>query len=227
MRQNCVSLYWVHEKVSRDLGSRFKIIFDFFCIFEICFFYRFLKYIHNFYGYGNLNSSFWFISLEEGGVNSAEEIQRRLNTWNNRGCKELEECRSFHLEFGKGEWVGLIENKPQKVRLQSTWKMYIRLFFYASNNRKFIESKEQNEIIRRYQRDNFGKSNGDMCIMELRPLPSKNLSTWLYKDISNLSFLKSKELYEEYVDNFRIKDLKNKIIRCRNQLEVPFWISSE
>ena len=36
------------------------------------------KYIHNFYGYGNLNSSFWFISLEEGGGHSEKEIQKLI-----------------------------------------------------------------------------------------------------------------------------------------------------
>lgn len=196
------------------------------------------NYIHNFFGHGNLDSNFWFISIEEGGGNTEKELQNRLTVWKKRGCKQVEDCKSFHLEFGKGDWFGeptkyqLIGNKPQKVSIQSTWKMYIRLFFYASNNRKFIESKEQNEIIRRYQRDNFGKSNGDMCIMELRPLPSKNLSTWLYKDFSNLPFLKSKERYEEYVDNFRIKDLKNKIEKykpkfiiflSRSKIMVPIW----
>jgi len=36
------------------------------------------KYIHNFYGYGNLNSNYWFISLEEGEGNSAEETKKRF-----------------------------------------------------------------------------------------------------------------------------------------------------
>ena len=186
------------------------------------------KYIHNFFGYGNLNSSFWFISLEEGGVNSAEEIQRRLNTWNNRGCKELEECRSFHLEFGKGEWFGLIENRPQKARLQSTWKMYIRLFFYATNDQKFIGKKnnEQKEIIRRYQRDNFGKLNGDMSIMELRPLPSKSQNEWIYNTISKLDYLQDRDIYKKHIDNHRIKKLKN-LIETYNPKYVVFFSTAK
>ena len=37
------------------------------------------KYIQSFFGYGNLNSDYWFVSLEEGGNNSEEDIQKRLN----------------------------------------------------------------------------------------------------------------------------------------------------
>ena len=37
------------------------------------------KYIQSFFGYGNLKSDYWFVSLEEGGNNSEEDIQKRLN----------------------------------------------------------------------------------------------------------------------------------------------------
>ena len=184
------------------------------------------KYIHNFYGYGNLNSSFWFISLEEGGGHSEKEIQNRVDVWEKRGSNQLEDCKSYHLEFGLGEWFS------HDPRLQATWKMYIRMFFYATKNENFVNSQNQKMLLKRYQRDRFGKKDGEMCIMELRPLPSKNLSTWLYKDFSNLPFLKSKERYGEYVDNFRIKDLKNKIEKykpkfiiflSRSKIMVPIW----
>ena len=35
------------------------------------------QYINNFYGHGNLNSDYWFISLEEGGTYSEQKIQKR------------------------------------------------------------------------------------------------------------------------------------------------------
>ena len=184
------------------------------------------KYIHNFYGYGNLNSKFWFISLEEGGGHSEKEIQNRINAWENRGLKQLEDCKSYHLEFGIAEWF------QHNANIQNTWKMYIRMYFYAVNNSDFINSNNQKELIRRYQRDKFGKINGEMCIMELRPLPSKNLNTWLYKDFSNLTYLKDKESYEKYVDDFRINELKNKIstykpkfviFLSRAKKYVPIW----
>jgi len=187
-----------------------------------------LKYIHNFYGYGSFNADYWFISLEEGGGHSEKEIQNRLNVWEKRGSKQLEDCRSYHLEFGIGEWF---TNNP---KLQSTWKMYIRIFFNSEQNSKFIngDNNLQKRMIKNYQSNEFGKLDGNMCIMELRPLPSKNLNSWLYSDFSKLPFLNTKKEYEEYVDNFRSKELINKIDKykpkfviflSRSKIMLPIW----
>ena len=72
-----------------------------------------LKYIHNFYGYGSFNADYWFISLEEGGGHSEKEIQNRLNVWEKRGSKQLEDCRSYHLEFGLVNGLQTIQNFNQ------------------------------------------------------------------------------------------------------------------
>ena len=81
------------------------------------------QYINNFYGHGNLNSDYWFISLEEGGTYSEQKIQKRLDIWKRRGCRQLEDCKSFHLEFGTGEWFGISNEKPINVKIQPTWKI--------------------------------------------------------------------------------------------------------
>jgi len=171
------------------------------------------KYIQSFYGHGNLNSDYWFISLEEGGTYSEEKIQKRLNIWKKRGFKELEDCKSFHFEFGtkdEKKWFGFDNEKPIAAKIQPTWKNYIRLFFYATKNNKFINAEDktkQNEILRRYQRDNFGSLNGDMAIMELRPLPSRKQTEWIYNSISKIDYLKDKDTYKRYIDDSRIKKL--------------------
>ncbi len=53
-------------------------------------------FIANFYGYGNLKSKYWFISLEEGGGKEEKEVIERIESWNLRGEKTVEDCKSFH-----------------------------------------------------------------------------------------------------------------------------------
>ena len=193
------------------------------------------KYIQSFFGYGNLNSDYWFVSLEEGGNNSEEDIQKRLNIWKKRGSKQLEDCKSFHLEFGTEEhkkWFGFDNKKYINPRLQSTWRNYIRLFFYATKNKKFIEIQDetkQKEIMRRFQRDNFGSLNGDMAIMELRPLPARSTSKkhWIYNSVSKIDYLKDKDTYIRYIDNLRIKKLKEFVDKYNPKYVVFFSTSKE
>lgn len=187
-----------------------------------------LQYIHNFYGYGNLNSNYWFISLEEGGGHSEIEIQNRINSWKKRGSKEIEDCKDYHIEIGIRNFF---TNSPI---LQSTWKTYIRIFFISEKNISFIngDNDTQKRMLRNYQSNDFGRTHGQMCMMELRPLPSKNLKTWIYPNISNFSFLKTKQEYQNYVDTFRSKEIQNKIDKynpkfviflSRSKETVPIW----
>ena len=57
------------------------------------------NYIHNFFGHGNLDTNFWFISIEEGGGNTEKELQNRLTVWKKRGCKQVEDCKSFQRKI--------------------------------------------------------------------------------------------------------------------------------
>ena len=166
------------------------------------------KYIKTFYGHGNIKSDYWFISLEEWGRYTEAEFNTRLSVWEERGCRELEDCPLFYLELG--DRSGWFRDKPA---LQSTWKMYIRLYLYLIGNQHFEEKNtiEQREYLKRYQRDQFGKINGDMCIMELRPLPSPKVQEWEYGERSDLPYLKTRQEYMEHIDPFRIEELKNKI----------------
>lgn len=178
------------------------------------------KYIHNFYGYGNLNSNYWFISLEEGEGNSAEETKKRLEVWEKRGGRSIEECKEFHIEFGKTKWF------IYHPATQPVWRRYIRFYHYLINDKNFINSSEQNEIIRKYQRDKFGKLDGEFSILELRPLPAPNVVTWKYGNISNLSYLNNRETYKDYIDNFRIEKIKTMIEKHRPK-NIFFFGTSE
>ena len=58
------------------------------------------EFINKFYGYGNLNSDLWFVGMEEGGGNSFEEINTRLNIWSDRGKKTVEDLVDYHFKIG-------------------------------------------------------------------------------------------------------------------------------
>ena len=82
-------------------------------------------FIHNFYGYGNYQANYWFIGMEEGGGNSIEEINRRLNSWNNRGKFELEDVAEYHFA------IGIPEHFRDPAKLQPTWNKLIRTLLSA------------------------------------------------------------------------------------------------
>lgn len=41
------------------------------------------NYVENFYGYGNLNSDYWFVGKEETGGETYQKINSRLINWKN------------------------------------------------------------------------------------------------------------------------------------------------
>lgn len=48
-------------------------------------------YISTFYGYGNYEGRWWLVGMEEGGGSTLQEIQKRLQLWDSRGRRELED----------------------------------------------------------------------------------------------------------------------------------------
>ena len=49
-----------------------------------------LDFCEVFFGYGSFKAPIWLVGMEEGGGESAEEIQRRLQIWDQRGRQNLE-----------------------------------------------------------------------------------------------------------------------------------------
>ena len=39
------------------------------------------EFVHGFYGHGNLEGKYWFVSMEHGGGDSFENVQRRVHMW--------------------------------------------------------------------------------------------------------------------------------------------------
>jgi hypothetical protein len=165
------------------------------------------NFIESFFGYGNLAAPLWFIGMEEGGGNTAKEIQERLRTWNERGRRQIEDVAEFHCAFGKGELF--LANAP----IQRTWQRLIRTVFAV---RGFPPNTEQ---MRQFQIASFARINSCVASLELLPLPSPRTSVWNYgpgqgdppKPWTNLDYLQKRSDYRRHVLRNRIAGLRRMI----------------
>lgn len=126
------------------------------------------EFMASFFGYGDLSAPLWFVGMEEGGGESIEEIEARLNAWSTGGKQELEDMAEFHASFGDAS--RFLPNAP----VQRTWKELMRLALLARG-----ESDEL-EAIREHQISAFGRSGGQAALLELMPLPKRSLRDWPY-----------------------------------------------
>ncbi|MCA9909957.1 MAG: hypothetical protein KC519_14970, partial [Anaerolineae bacterium] len=79
------------------------------------------RFMHGFYGYGNLHAPFWFVGMEEGGGKSFDEIATRLRVWQMRGEKLTEDVMDYHVDIGMPDFF------YDKIKLQPTWAKLIRV----------------------------------------------------------------------------------------------------
>ncbi|MEI2612078.1 MAG: hypothetical protein V9G20_25870 [Candidatus Promineifilaceae bacterium] len=157
-------------------------------------------FIHQFYGYGNYQSDFWLIGMEEGGGNSYEAVVRRLTAWDKRGRNELEDAAAYHQAIGVTK---LFHDRPV---IQRTWGKLIRVLLNATGHHPTRES------IRLFQRDQFGRRNSNHCLLELLPLPSPSTNHWLYVQYSQLPYLADRASYQMHCLEQRIYHLQNRLL---------------
>src|SRR5258708_2448937 len=130
-------------------------------------------YMHTFYGYGAWAAKYWFVGMEEGGGDSLEEIERRITVWHDRGRRDLEDLRDYHLAIGVPRYF------EAKAKLQRTWRALLRVVLTAQGARVDADS------LRTYQSNLLGRLpatlNADTALIELLPLPAPaKRAPWLY-----------------------------------------------
>ena len=162
-------------------------------------------FMRGFYGYGNYAAPYWFIGMEEGGGDSFEEIQKRLTVWDKRGRRELEDVADYHTE------LGITHPFAAKPKLQPTWAKLIRTLLSIEG------APPMKEEVRTYQQGYWARSNGNVNLMELLPLPSPSTRHWLYADHSIKPELQSREQYRQIWSGIRIKGLQERIKRHQPQ----------
>ncbi len=127
-------------------------------------------FMENFFGYGNLNSPYWFIGKEEGGGKELEENFRRIQTWKDLGRTSTVDMIEYHQKLGFTE--------RQLSSIQPTWTKLAQILLEL--NEKPSEGKEDR---RSYQRNLMGRINSNHCLLELMPMASRSTSLWLWKDV--------------------------------------------
>ena len=154
--------------------------------------------INKFLGYGNLNSDIWFVGMEEG---SDGELNGLTKAFKNTYEKYVIDLRKQDGVVNHSSWFE--GNSPP---LQRTWDKFIQILL-ALENKDFEDIKLRKE----FQKYNLGDEKSNHAIIELMPLPEKNISSWVYSKFSNLSYLGNRKSYFEEVLPKRIALLRRKI----------------
>lgn len=171
------------------------------------------KRMDQFLGYGNLSGKYWVIGMEEGGGNTHQEINQRLNRWVELGCTPVIDNYEFHRAID-GDFMFSGKTKKQNlscffegdVKLQKTWAALIRTILNIESEKEFIP-----DDIKKYQAKFWGRANSNNCLIEIFPLPSPDANCWYYDDWSCLESLESRETYISKLKEKRINLIRGKL----------------
>lgn len=157
-------------------------------------------YMDSFWGYGNPNANYWFVGMEEGGGNSFEEVNQKIQLWNERGRPSIDDIYECHVE---AKWF------KSNARLQPTWNKLIRILLSAKGE------TPDTEMVKQYQITELARKNSESCLIELLPLPSPSTQNkdWIYHNYSDNPILATRKKYEEDIRPKRCEQLNNLILK--------------
>jgi hypothetical protein len=144
-------------------------------------------YIKIFFGYGDLKAKIWFVGMEEGGEHDSASFNLVLRRWAEAGKPGVIDIAPTETAANRRYFY------TEKPAIVKTWGKLIRATLHALNE------EVSNDKIRAYQANRLARPNGETCLLELMPLWSKDTASWPYGEISNLSYLKSRQDYMNHV----------------------------
>lgn len=188
-------------------------------------------YLDNFYGYGNWNSNFWFIGMEEGGGNLQNLVNNKINSFYLSGYSHDTLIDNYHFQINcvghpwNEEAIKFLGPRPNNkpVKLQRYWAKKIKILLHCHGQ------NSDNTTIRNYQANNWGRINLEPmqhAIIELLPLPSPGTNDWFYDEWTanftgvHCPQLVSRDFYRQHIINNRIDLLINKINQYNPRLIV-------
>ena len=130
-------------------------------------------FISHFAGYGHLGAPLWFVGMEEGGGRSGAELQCRVEAWDARGRRALEDLAGFHHAIGEAKYF------RAPYPLQRTWTSLGRALQTWRGESTDIASLQQ------VQATVLGADNGLASLVELLPLPSPDTQAWPYSALAD------------------------------------------
>jgi hypothetical protein len=163
-----------------------------------------------FYGYGNLNSEYWFVGMEEGGQNTIKEFyESYVEKWDGK------ESADFLKDLNKETERMYFSND---AKIQKTWGGIITLLLSIEN---FPINRES---IIEYQKTKLGRINGNNLLIELLPLPHRSISDWDYQSLE-IPYFDTRESYCKYYLPKRIEHIKNLLKIHRPKVVVFLGVS--
>jgi len=179
--------------------------------------------IENFWGYGSLSASVWFIGIEERfdkeklGIEMLEEQFKYAENNINDGM--LDASRS---KINEWKYLANMEPFSPNGKLQSTWRLPIALYLYFY--KKICPTKEN---ILEFQRNILADGDKkEVATIELSPLPAFSTKDWSFYDQYGIAELKSRREYEKYYLPKRVERLKELVKLYKPKL-VIFYSSNQ
>ena len=161
------------------------------------------SFCESFYGYGEADAPHWFVSMEEGGGTSEEEIATRIGTWVSRGRREIEDLNEYHHAININKWFSA--HPP----LQKTWYATVRMLLILGGHHP------STDLARHFQRDHLARHGGNNRLSPLFPLPSRSLDDWNYAAWVDGAAFGDRASYRSHLENVRVNHLAAGIIRAR------------
>lgn len=155
------------------------------------------EFAAEFYGYGDLDAPLWFIGMEEHGGKSADDVSKRIRTWQTRGRSRLEDLEKYHNEIFEGGFSSITK--------QRTWTTLSRIQLAFENR-----GTSTQDVSRHWQK-RLGRWHSKTCSMELDPLPSPNTKSWNYPKFTDIHFLADRKSYNTRYREKRVQSIKNMI----------------
>jgi hypothetical protein len=173
-----------------------------------------LEYMERFIGFGEPTARVWFIGLEQGGGEDLAELERRLDAWRQSGGGPFADLREYCERLGERRWHG------PSPRIQPTLGKLVRLMLALEG----VTADTEN--VRSYQAEKFGRVGGGSVIAELMPLPSRNVSQWIYGSLCDVPSLETRDSYVQRYRPVRVALIRD-ALRAANPRAVVFLGTSE
>ena len=139
--------------------------------------------------------------MEQGGGQNVAELAKRLEAWDSLERRDVLDLAEYCAQIKEKRWHG------PGGRIQPTLGKMIRVVLAARGRDASVEA------VKEYQRSEFGRVGKETLIAELLPLPSRSVGDWIYGDICDLPYLKTREAYRTELRPKRVELLGRLIDR--------------
>jgi hypothetical protein len=168
-------------------------------------------FMRQFAGYGSESAGLWFIGLEEGGGRTIEELATRVNAWNERGRRPLEDLTDYHRAIGQAAYF------DPPYPLQRTWAPLCRV------RQAWLDQPTDVAALKIVQARELGRPGGQTNLVELMPLPATSLDHWPYAPlVSEHPAVRDRDTYRRTYTPLR-ESLIRELIQSGDTRAVMFY----